>query len=109
MAPAFATDLVRAHSAALQYLRNGHPSTILNCGYGRGYSVLEVIETVRRISGCQFRVDVAARRPGDPAQLVAAAGRARTLLDWQPKLDELPTIVSHALAWERRMIERSRS
>src|SRR3954471_20487167 len=97
------TDLVCAHRDALRYLRGGGDSVTLNCGYGRGFSVLEVIDTVKRVSGVDFRVDMAARRPGDPAQIVAACDRAQTLLGWRPELDDLPTIVAHALAWERHL------
>ena len=95
-------DLAAAHSDALRYLRNGGEPLTLNCGYGRGFSVLEVIEAVKRASGVDFRVEIAARRPGDPARIVAAADRARALLGWQPRLGDLSTIVAHALAWERK-------
>jgi UDP-glucose 4-epimerase len=97
------SDLVRAHSDALAYLRGGGVSATLNCGYGHGFSVLEVIETVKRISGAQFRVERSARRPGDPPQIVAAADRARSLLGWEPQFDDLALIVSHALAWEQKL------
>jgi UDP-glucose 4-epimerase len=96
-------DLVRAHSAALAYLRGGGESVTLNCGYARGFSVLEVIETVKRVSGVDFAVELAGRRPGDPAQIIAAADRARSVLKWQPQFDDLSTIVEHALAWERKL------
>jgi UDP-glucose 4-epimerase len=96
-------DLVRAHSQALAYLRDGGRSIIVNCGYGRGFSVLEVIETVKQVSGIDFKVEIAGRRPGDPARIVAAADRARATLHWKPEFDNLPTIVSHALAWERKL------
>ena len=96
-------DLVRAHSQALAYLRAGGRSITVNCGYGRGFSVLEVIETVKQVSGIDFKVEIAGRRPGDPAQIVAAGDRARAMLHWKPELDNLPTIVSHALAWERKL------
>jgi UDP-glucose 4-epimerase len=102
------SDLARAHSDALRHLRAGGTSLTLNCGYGHGFSVLEVIETVKRVSGVDFRVDVAARRPGDPAQVVAAADRARSLLGWRPQLDDLSTIVSHALAWQKKLATRNR-
>jgi UDP-glucose 4-epimerase len=102
------SDLARAHSDALRHLRAGGTSLTLNCGYGHGFSVLEVIETVKRVSGVDFRVDVAARRPGDPAQVVAAADRARSLLGWRPQLDDLSTIVSHALAWQKKLVTRNR-
>jgi UDP-glucose 4-epimerase len=101
------SDLVRAHSDALDYLRGGGASATLNCGYGRGFSVLDVIETVKQVCGVDFKVAFAARRPGDPAQVVAACDRARSTLGWQPQFDNLPTIVSHALAWERRLAQRA--
>jgi UDP-glucose 4-epimerase len=99
-------DLVRAHSDALAYLRNGGTSTTLNCGYGRGFSVLEVIDTVKRVAGVDFRVDTAARRAGDPAQIVAKSDRIRTLLGWQPRFDDLATITRHAFDWERKLAAR---
>jgi UDP-glucose 4-epimerase len=99
-------DLVRAHSDALAYLRSGGASTTLNCGYGRGFSVLEVIDTVKRASGIDFRVETAARRAGDPAQIVAKSDRIRALLGWQPQFDDLATIARHALAWERALASR---
>ena len=99
-------DLVRAHSDALAYLRNGGTSNTLNCGYGRGFSVLEVIDTVKRVAGVDFRVDTAARRAGDPAQIVAKSDRIRALLGWQPQFDDLATIVRHAFDWERRLAAR---
>jgi UDP-glucose 4-epimerase len=102
------SDLVAAHLAALAYLRGGGASTTLNCGYGRGFSVLDVIETVKRISGVDFMVELAGRRAGDPAQIVAACERARSTLGWQPQYDDLATIIAHALAWERRLLERGR-
>src|ERR1700678_3914982 len=94
------SDLVRAHSDALAYLRGGGRPVTLNCGYGHGFSVLEVIDTVKRVSGVDFRVDRAAARPGDPAQIVATSDLVRQTLGWQPQYDDLATIVSHALAWE---------
>jgi UDP-glucose 4-epimerase len=103
------TDLARAHSAALAYLRRGGESATFNCGYGHGYSVLEVLETARRVSGRNFPVEFAERRPGDPASLVADVSRIRATLDWQPLYDNLDTIVSHALAWERRLATKQPS
>jgi UDP-glucose 4-epimerase len=97
------SDLVAAHLEALRYLRAGGKSLALNCGYGRGYSVLEVIETVKQLSGKDFPVFHAPRRAGDPAAIVARADRIRAMLGWQPELDDLPTIVRHALAWERTL------
>ena len=100
------SDLVRAHSDALRHLRSGAPSLTLNCGYGHGFSVLDVIETVKRVSSLDFKVEMAPRREGDPAQIVAASERARAALGWQPRFDDLSTIVSHALAWERELMRR---
>ena len=97
------SDLVRAHSDALAYLRGGGASTTLNCGYGRGFSVLEVIDTVKRASGVDFTVETAPRRAGDPACIVAASERIRATLGWRPQLDDLSTITRHALAWERKL------
>ena len=97
------SDLVEAHRATLSYLRAGGTSVTLNCGYGRGYSVLETIEAVRRVSGRQFAVQYAARRPGDIVTMVADTTRIRGLLDWTAKYDNLDTIASHALAWEEKL------
>jgi UDP-glucose 4-epimerase len=99
-------DLVRAHSDALAYLRQGGASTTLNCGYGRGFSVREVIDTVKRASGVDFRVETAARRAGDPAQIVAQSDRIRALIGWRPQFDDLATIARHALAWEGTLAAR---
>ncbi|MFN3657002.1 MAG: UDP-glucose 4-epimerase GalE [Pseudolabrys sp.] len=97
------SDLARAHSAALAYLRRGGASATFNCGYGRGASVLEVIAAVRRAHGRDFPVEIGGRRPGDPASLVANVERIRKTLDWRPQFQDLDTIVAHALAWERRL------
>ena len=81
-------------------------STTLNCGYGRGYSVREVLDAVRRAVGHPFAVNFGARRPGDIVVSVAAANRIRELLNWVPELDDLDAIVRHALAWERHLMAR---
>jgi UDP-glucose 4-epimerase len=96
-------DLARAHLDALDYLRGGGESIVLNCGYGHGYSVREVLASVARVAGQPLEVHEAARRPGDPAVLVARAQRIRDVLGWQPRLDDLDSIVSSALAWERQL------
>ncbi len=99
------TDLARAHRAALAHLRAGGANATLNCGYGRGYSVLEVIDAVRRAVGHAFRGELRRpRRPGDIVAIGRGASRIRQLLGWKPELDDLDTIVSHALAWERRLM-----
>jgi UDP-glucose 4-epimerase len=97
------SDLARAHSAALTYLRRGGTSATLNCGYGRGSSVFEVIDAVRRVSRRKFPVEIGARRAGDPAMLVADVARIRSTLDWHPQFEDLDTIVGHALAWEQQL------
>jgi len=99
-------DLARAHIDALRYLRRGGQSVTLNCGYGRGASVHEVIEAVKRISGVNFSVETATRRPGDAASLVAASERVRTVLGWRPQFDNLDVIVRHALEWEKILMSR---
>jgi UDP-glucose 4-epimerase len=94
------TDLIRAHVAALDYLRTGGKSEIFNCGYSKGFSVLEVIEAVKRVSGVDFDVRLVPRRPGDPAAIVAGSQKIRDQLGWQPRHDDLDEIVRHALSWE---------
>ncbi len=99
------TDLVRAHLDALRYLRTGGASEVLNCGYGNGFSVLEVIRSVKQSSKHDFPVRMEPRRPGDPAAIVARVERIKKVLGWQPSLADLDTIVGHALAWEKRLNE----
>jgi len=100
------SDLADAHKLALHYLRSGGTPLTLNCGYGHGFSVREVIETVKRVSAIDFKVEHAPRREGDPARIVAASERIRDALGWDPRYDDLPTIVAHALAWERQLMAR---
>ncbi|WP_291684801.1 UDP-glucose 4-epimerase GalE [Bradyrhizobium sp.] len=97
------TDLAQAHRAALSYLRGGGASITLNCGYGRGYSVLETIEAVRKVSGRNFAVQYGPRRPGDIMTMIADTSRMRSTLDWTPQYDDLETIARHALAWEEKL------
>src|ERR1700737_3070379 len=97
------SDLAQAHRAALSYLRGGGASVTLNCGYGRGYSVLETIEAVRRVSMRNFAVQFAPRRSGDIVTMVADTTRIRATLDWTPQYDDLETIATHALAWEEKL------
>lgn len=101
------TDLVEAHLAALAYLRGGGESLVANCGYGRGYSVLEVVDSVRRVSGRPLEVVLSPRRPGDPAAVVAETALIGRKLGWRPRLDDLDTIVRHALAWEEALARRN--
>jgi UDP-glucose 4-epimerase len=94
-------DLADAHLKALSYLRGGGDSATLNCGYGHGYSVREVLDAVERLSGKQLTIREDARRPGDPPTLVAQAERIIDLLGWSPRYDDLDLIVEHSLNWER--------
>ncbi|PSJ50987.1 UDP-glucose 4-epimerase GalE [Kumtagia ephedrae] len=100
-------DLAEAHLLALRRLRTGGTSLVANCGYGNGYSVLQVIEAVKRVVGHDFDVRISGRRPGDPVSIVANADRARAELGWRPQLDDIDTIVGHALAWEEALKRRN--
>ena len=95
-------DLATAHLDALTWLRNGGESQVLNCGYGHGYSVREVVQAVERVTGQPLPVREDARRAGDPPTLVANANRIRELLGWTPRFDDLDRIVATSLAWERK-------
>ena len=101
------SDLVAAHRAALDHLRSGKGSLVANCGYGRGYSVLEVVETVKKVSGVDFAVETVGRRPGDAAAVVASPALIRSKFGWEPRYDDLETIVAHALAWEEALGRRN--
>ena len=103
------SDLANAHLSALDHLRGGGGSLTLNCGYGRGYSVLEVIEVMKRVSGVEFPVKLSPRRAGDPAAIVAKADRIRAELGWVPQHDNLDGIVAQALAWERHLADRAKA
>jgi UDP-glucose 4-epimerase len=98
-------DLATAHLDALEYLRKDGTSTVLNVGYGHGYSVREVLESVERVSGKRLNVKEEPRRAGDPPALVAKADRIRAELGWRPRLDDLDTIVTTALKWEQRLLQ----
>jgi UDP-glucose 4-epimerase len=100
------SDLVRAHTAALDYLRAGGESTAMNAGYERGYSVLEVLDAVQRVSGRLLDIRHRARRAGDMPLMVAAAEKIRKTLAWEPRFDDIDLIVAHALNWEKSLIAR---
>ncbi len=102
-------DLARAHVAALGHLRGGGKSDIFNCGYSRGFTVLEVIAAVKRASGKDFAVRISPRRPGDPPKIVAESAKIRNALGWQPQHDDLDGIVRHALDWEDRLSRLKRN
>ncbi|MDX9741314.1 MAG: UDP-glucose 4-epimerase GalE [Gammaproteobacteria bacterium] len=99
-------DLAAAHLSALDHLRAGADSTVLNCGYGHGYSVREVLDMVQRVAGCEIEIIESPRRAGDPPALTADATRIRGTLGWQPRYDDLEVIVRTALAWERKLAAR---
>lgn len=102
------SDLVEAHALLLEHLRSGGGSLTLNCGYGRGYSVRQVIGTVKEVSGVDFPVVERPRRSGDPAAVVARAERVRRELGWSPAHDDLHEIVTSAYEWERYLTTRNR-
>lgn len=99
-------DLASAHLKALAYLEAGGESTTLNCGYSHGFTVKEVIAAVREVSGHDFSVTKAPRRPGDVVQVVAASDKVRQVLGWTPRFDDLKTIVAHAWTWEKSLSRR---
>ena len=96
-------DLSSAHLEALDYL-DENDSKIFNVGYGRGYSVKEVIEMMRKVSGNDFVAEIAPRRPGDPAMLIANSNKLCQKTSWQPKYDDLELICKSALEWEKRLL-----
>jgi UDP-glucose 4-epimerase len=101
------SDLIGAHFDALQHLRGGGDGGIFNCGYGRGYSVLQVIRAVEKAGGRKLKVVDAPRRAGDPAVIVAGAERARAILGWRPTRDNLDEIVASALRWEEKLLRHN--
>ncbi len=102
-------DLATAHLDALRYLRKGGESTVLNCGYGHGYSVRDVLAAVEKASGSPLKIREEARRAGDPPELIAVADRIRKILGWTPKYNDLDTIVRTSLEWERKIAARDPS
>ncbi len=103
------SDLAEAHYLALQRLRGGGGSLVANCGYGKGYSVLQVIDSMKRIAGVDFKTEIVGRRPGDAETVVANADRARRELGWVPKHDDLDFIVRTALQWEDALTRRNQT
>jgi UDP-glucose 4-epimerase len=102
-------DLASAHLKALDYLRAGGASTTLNCGYGHGYSVREVLDTVQRVHGSTLNIREEPRRAGDPPSLVAAVDRIHGTLGWTPRYDDLALIVKTSLAWEQKLLQKAAS
>jgi UDP-glucose 4-epimerase len=101
------SDLISAHMDGLAYLRKGGESGIFNCGYGKGYSVLDVIKAVEKAAGKPVNHVLGPRRAGDPAGIVAGADRVRDILGWQPKYADLDLIVRSALDWEKHLARRN--
>ena len=99
----FVEDLAEAHVLALDYLDRGGKSDVFNCGYGRGFSVREVIETVKKISGVNFQVDENPRRPGDSASVIADSAKIKTVMGWKPAFEDLELICKTALEWEKKL------
>ena len=97
------TDLCRAHLAALRYLRNNGKSDVFNVGYGKGYSVFETVEALRRIAQRDIKVEIAPRRAGDPAVVVAENHKITTTLGWEPLYNNLDDIIRQAFAWEKKI------
>lgn len=96
------SDLADAHVKALEYLDRGGQSDILNCGYGHGFSVKEVISRVKEVTGVDFKVIESPRRPGDPASLTAKVDRIHSVIGWKPKYDDLNVIIKSAYEWEKK-------
>ena len=99
------SDLADIHVLALKQLEHGHPSATYNCGYGHGYSVKEIIDSVRRVSQTEFQVREAERRAGDPAELIADPARLNATLQWKPRYDDIDLIVQTALQWESKLVQ----
>lgn len=95
------SDLADAHVLALEYLSRERQSVTLNCGYGHGFSVREILDAVRRVSGRQLNVEEAPRRPGDAPQVISDPNRIREILNWKPLYDDIDLIVRTAIDWER--------
>ncbi len=98
-------DLARAHIDALNYLQNQGTSTILNCGYGHGYSVREVLAAVEKANDKPLPIEESSRRPGDPPVLIAACDRIKSTLGWLPRYDDLDKIVTSSLNWEKHLLD----
>jgi len=100
-------DLASAHLAALEYLRNGGESSTLNCGYGHGYSVREVLDSVQRVNEQTLNIKEEPRRAGDPPQLIAIVDRVHKTLNWDIQYDDLDFIVKTSLEWEKKLQQRA--
>ena len=95
-------DLAGAHLSAVEYLIQGGKSDIFNCGYGHGYSVREVVETAKKVTGIDFQTEETGRREGDPVVLIADSSKIKRVLKWQPRYDDLEYIIKTAWEWEKK-------
>jgi len=102
-------DLASAHIHALDYLRKGGESTRLNCGYGHGYSVRDVLNTVQKVNGADIKIIEHPRRAGDPPELIANVDKIHNTLDWTPKYDDLEKIVATAINWEKHLLKKQKA
>ncbi len=100
-------DLAHAHICALEYLLKARPSDFVNCGYGHGYSVREVVQKVKQISGVDFKTVETDRRAGDPPELIASNKKIKDLIGWEPKYDNLDIIIRTAWEWEKKLKKSS--
>ncbi len=96
------SDLANAHVKALEYLEKGGTSQVLNCGYGPGFSVKEVLERVKDVTGVNIKIEESPRRPGDPASLTAKVDRIHSVIGWRPEFDDLNVIIKSAYEWEKK-------
>ena len=96
-------DLASAHIRALEYLEEGKEGGVFNCGYGHGFSVKEVLETMKKVSGVDFPVEIKERRAGDPAILISDNSKIRKVMNWIPKYDDLELICKTGLEWEKKI------
>ncbi len=98
-------DLAEAHILALEYLFSGGKSDVFNCGYGKGYSVLEIVNFTKNVTGVDFKVEYSKRREGDSPKLIADASKIKQVLGWKPKYDDIKFIIKTAWEWEKCMIQ----
>ena len=100
-------DLADAHLCALDYLRKGGKSELFNCGYGKGYSVFEVVNCMKKVTGVDFKVEIAPRRPGDAVAIYANSSKIRSTLGWEPRYDDLRLICRTSFEWEKELTQKT--
>jgi len=99
-------DLAQAHLDSLNYLKSNNKSEIFNCGYGKGFSVKEVIKIVKEVTGVDFAVEIVGRRPGDPAKLISSNKKIIEYLSWRPRYNDLSLIIKTAFEWEKKLTKK---